>query len=123
MDSIPRRNKTYEWTEAEKACGAAVTCIENTMGAHPMLTKAQNLIKQAQDMVADYVDGDRYDPFQEGQWAVVSLFPASRKPAKIISGYVFDKREDAERSLYMDFAPEPGSKYSNYSVSQVCVKT
>lgn len=55
-DKIPRRSKVLEWTPAEKAINDAVQAVE-TMPADVRLTEAVCLLSQAQNKVADFVDG------------------------------------------------------------------
>lgn len=53
---IPRRNRVYEWTPAERAIQDAVDVVERA-GAHPLLTDAVTLLAEARAKVADFVDG------------------------------------------------------------------
>jgi hypothetical protein len=54
--TIPRRNRLDLCTPAELAIYDAVQAVEKA-GAHPLLTDAVNLLAQAREKVADYVDG------------------------------------------------------------------
>lgn len=54
---FPRRHQMYRWTPAELAIYKAVEAVEEA-GADPLLTDAVNLLQQARDKVADYVDRD-----------------------------------------------------------------
>jgi hypothetical protein len=56
MSDIPRRNRMAEWIPAEHAIFHAVDVVEKT-GCHPLLTEAINLLHEAQNKVADYVEG------------------------------------------------------------------
>jgi len=53
--TFPRRNQMKLWTPAEKAIWEALQTLE-AAGAHPLLTEAGNLLQQARDKVADYVE-------------------------------------------------------------------
>ncbi len=55
MDDIPRRIRIDLMTPAELAIREAVHAVE-CAGAHPLLTEAVNLLGQAQNKVADFVD-------------------------------------------------------------------
>ena len=55
-DQIPRRNRIDLMTPAEKAIYDAIQVVEEA-GAHELLTKAVVLLGEAQEAVADYVDG------------------------------------------------------------------
>lgn len=61
MDDFPRRSKLYLNEPAELAIRVAVDEVEN-LGASPLLTKAINLLQQARESVADYIDGPRDIP-------------------------------------------------------------
>lgn len=52
---IPRRNRLDLSTPAELAIRQAVNAVE-AAGCHPLLTDAVNLLNQAREKVADYVD-------------------------------------------------------------------
>jgi len=52
---VLRRNCLYLFSPAERAIWDAREAIEKS-GAHPLLTEAANLLKAAQDKVADYVE-------------------------------------------------------------------
>jgi hypothetical protein len=54
-DDIPRRRHTDRMMPAELACLCAIRAIEK-LGCDDRLTRAQILIQQAQELVADYVD-------------------------------------------------------------------
>lgn len=54
---MPRRNKLYQFTPAEKAIWNAAQEVEKA-GVHPYLTNAVNLLAKAREWVADYVDGE-----------------------------------------------------------------
>lgn len=54
-NGIPRRRRVDRMTAAEIACLNAVAAIE-AAGADERLTRAQNLIQEAQELVADFVD-------------------------------------------------------------------
>lgn len=56
--TIQRRHKLWENTAAELAIRAAVDAVEAT-GCDPLLTEAVNLLHQARERVADYVDASR----------------------------------------------------------------
>lgn len=51
----PRRNRLDLNTPAEKAIWEAMQEVEKT-GAHPLLTDAINMLKQAKEKVSDFVD-------------------------------------------------------------------
>jgi uncharacterized protein with PIN domain len=53
---IPRRNRIDQYTPAETAIRAAKLAVEAS-GCHILLTDAVVLLGQAQDKVADFVDG------------------------------------------------------------------
>jgi len=56
MDSsIRRRNRLDLNTPAEIAIRAAVDAVEEA-GAHPMLTEGVNLLQQAREKLADWVE-------------------------------------------------------------------
>ena len=60
-DGFPRRNDITLCTPAENAIRAAVDAVEEA-GAHPLLTDAVNLLDEAREKVADFVDNvPRYD--------------------------------------------------------------
>lgn len=56
IENISRRNKLFEFVPAEKAIWDAVQLVED-MGADVRLTNAINLLNQAREQVADFVDG------------------------------------------------------------------
>lgn len=53
---IPRRIRTDRWTPAEHAIHDAIQVVE-MVGAHVLLTDAVRLLGEAQEKVAQYVDG------------------------------------------------------------------
>jgi hypothetical protein len=55
-ENIPRRIRIDLYTPAEAAIRNAVIAVEGA-GAHTLLTEAINLLHQAQEKVADFVDG------------------------------------------------------------------
>lgn len=55
-NGFPRRIRTDLFTPAEAAIRNAVMEVEKA-GAHPRLTDAVILLQQAQDAVADFVEG------------------------------------------------------------------
>ena len=55
MNTIPRRAFINKMTPAELAIREAVLKVEK-VGAHPLLTDAVNLLEQARNKVADFVD-------------------------------------------------------------------
>jgi len=55
IDGIPRRDRMDLYTPAEKAIRKAMEAVEGA-GAHPLLTDAINLLSQAHDKVADFVE-------------------------------------------------------------------
>ena len=55
MNTIPRRAFINKMTPAELAIREAVLKVEE-VGAHPLLTDAVNLLEQARNKVADFVD-------------------------------------------------------------------
>lgn len=57
-NTIPRRNRLYEMTCAERAIWDAVQAVEE-VGADPLLTDAVILLQQAREKVADYVDKEK----------------------------------------------------------------
>lgn len=61
-NGFPRRNRMDLWTPAEKAIYDAVQAVE-AAGCDPLLTDAVNLLQEARDKVADFVEGKkkRYD--------------------------------------------------------------
>lgn len=59
--SIPRRIQLEKFTPAEKAIYDALQVVES-VGADVRLTRAVNLLQEARNLVADYVDGV---PFRE----------------------------------------------------------
>ncbi|HEY0839740.1 MAG TPA: hypothetical protein VGD74_06100 [Vulgatibacter sp.] len=63
--SIPRRNKLYKCTPAERAIYDAMQSVERA-GCHPLLTDAVNLLDQARNKVADFVDGATPAPAEGG---------------------------------------------------------
>lgn len=54
--AIPRRSRLDQMVAAERHIQEAIWEIER-LGASPRLTAAQNLLKRAQDIVSDQVDG------------------------------------------------------------------
>ena len=54
--NIPRRNRIDQFVPAEKAIWDAVQLVED-LGADVRLTNAVNLLNQAREQVADFVDG------------------------------------------------------------------
>jgi len=57
----PRRIDTLRNTPEEKLIRMAVVKVED-LGAHPMLTKVVTLLSEAREVLADWIDGERYDP-------------------------------------------------------------
>jgi hypothetical protein len=57
-DDFPRRHRSDLWTAAERAIHDALRVVEG-LGAHPLLTEASNLLSQAQNKVADFIERDR----------------------------------------------------------------
>ena len=55
INGIPRRCRIDLYTPAEKAIAAAVEAVE-AAGAHPLLTDAVQLLSDAQNKVADFVE-------------------------------------------------------------------
>jgi hypothetical protein len=55
INSVPRRYRLDLLTPAEIALWQALSAIQDS-GAHPFLTEAGELVKQARDKVADYVE-------------------------------------------------------------------
>lgn len=55
-DEIPRRSRLDQMSRGEKAIFEATQAVEG-MGADPLLTEAINLLQQAREKVADFVDG------------------------------------------------------------------
>lgn len=56
IDDVPRRQKLYEMTPAERAILDAVQVVE-AAGADMRLTDAVILLQAARNKVADFVDG------------------------------------------------------------------
>lgn len=54
-------NRLDLMTPAERACRDAVAAIE-TIGADPRLTKAQNLISEAHELVYEWTEEQRLKP-------------------------------------------------------------
>lgn len=54
-ETLPRRIRIDMFTPAERAIYDAQQAVEMA-GAHPRLTDAANLLSQARDAVADFVD-------------------------------------------------------------------
>lgn len=54
-NGFPRRNQVDRWTPAERAIREATNAVE-AAGCHPLLTDAVNLLAQARDKVADFVE-------------------------------------------------------------------
>lgn len=54
-DNIPRRIRLDLNTPAELAIRAAIIAVEEA-GCHPLLTDAVNLLSEAREKVADFVD-------------------------------------------------------------------
>lgn len=54
-DEVPRRRRMDRMTPSELACLDAIGKIES-LGCDERLTRAQILISQAQELVADFVD-------------------------------------------------------------------
>jgi hypothetical protein len=59
--NVPRRSQLNLNTPAELAIRDAMIAVEEA-GAHPLLTDAVNLLQQARDKVADFVDSERSSP-------------------------------------------------------------
>lgn len=57
MKNIPRRNRIDLYCPAEIAIRQAMQAVEN-MPAHVLLTDAINLLAQAKDKVADFIELD-----------------------------------------------------------------
>lgn len=55
IDDIPRRNKLYLNTDAEKSIHSAIQEVKK-VGADPVLTDIVVLLGKAKDMLSDYVD-------------------------------------------------------------------
>lgn len=55
LSDIPRRARLDQNTPAELQIRACVDTVES-LGAHTLLTDAVNLLAQAREKVADYVD-------------------------------------------------------------------
>lgn len=55
IDGFPRRNRLDHFTPAEKAIWDATQAVE-AAGADPLLTDAVNLLAQASEKVADWVE-------------------------------------------------------------------
>jgi len=72
-EHLPRRVHTELWCEAEQAIKAAIERLE-AMPASTYLTNAVNLLGQAFNCVADYVDEQEAEPVPEG-WYRLSLTP------------------------------------------------
>ncbi len=87
LDATPRRIRRDQWTPAEKAIQDAVDVVE-AAGCDPRLTNAVNLLAQARECVADFVDGieTRYtpklndivtvkmkDPAWKGLWRIINI--------------------------------------------------
>jgi hypothetical protein len=53
---FPRRRNMDRWTPAERAIAAAIDAVEEA-GADDRLTRAVILLSEAQEAVADFVDG------------------------------------------------------------------
>lgn len=58
---MPRRIDIERNTPEEKLIRKAAFKIEE-LGAHPMLTKVVTLLGNAREVLADWIDGERYDP-------------------------------------------------------------
>lgn len=58
MNEIPRRIQLEKMVPAERAIRDAIASVE-VLGCHEKLTKAVILLAQAQDAVADFVDGQQ----------------------------------------------------------------
>lgn len=54
-DGVPRRHDISLHTPAESAIRAAIIAIE-AAGCHKLLTEAMNLLHEASDKVADFVE-------------------------------------------------------------------
>ena len=57
----PRRADIQRNTPEEKLIRMALVKVEG-LGAHPMLTKVVALLDEAREVLADWIDGERYDP-------------------------------------------------------------
>lgn len=64
VDGFPRRNRVDLYTPAELAIRAAVFAVEEA-GCDPLLTEAVNLLQEAREKVADYVERDCAPPTKE----------------------------------------------------------
>ncbi len=62
IDGIPRRNRVYMFSPAERAIWDAAQAVE-AAGCDPRLTRAVNLLHEARESVANYVDGVPTAPF------------------------------------------------------------
>jgi hypothetical protein len=56
----PRRVDIKRNTPEEKLIRMAVVKVED-LGAHPMLTRVVTLLDEARNVLADWIDGERYD--------------------------------------------------------------
>jgi hypothetical protein len=56
ISTIPRRSRSDLWTAPEKAIHDAVQAIEKSPIADVRMTNAQNLLHQAQNLVADVIE-------------------------------------------------------------------
>lgn len=57
-NGFPRRNRVDLYTPTERVIWQAMLAVEMA-GAHPLLTEAINLLEQAKERVADYVELDQ----------------------------------------------------------------
>jgi hypothetical protein len=64
VNDIPRRIRMDCWTPAERAIAAAMQAVEES-GCHPLLTDAVELLAQARNKVADFVELPDTTPAQE----------------------------------------------------------
>lgn len=84
---VPRRAQSLSWSHGEHAIREAVRIVEG-MGASPRLTAAVILLQQAQNAVADYVDGHPETP----------VGPPSPPPSRTPQEEEFERRQgDFER--------------------------
>lgn len=58
FEDIPRRSQMQQWSVAEYSIFSAIQTVEFT-GCHPLLTEAVQLLVQAKEKVADFVDQEQ----------------------------------------------------------------
>lgn len=103
MDGISRRARIDLLTPAETAIRVAMIVVEE-VGADPLLTDAVNLLQQARDRVADYVDGKNSSDAKLAAF-LDELTTLSRKHGYGINrtGELYElELEDAERRYRCD---------------------